>query len=292
MRFGRNRLQLAFTILWLAFTVSFAIWWFKLSIDNIGDLARLDPTRSHEWERQRRMIFWEGSAWVVLLALGGGALIGLAQRERRRVTQIREFFASFSHEIKTSLASLRLQAEALQDDLGQQTSPILGRLIGDTVRLQVQLENSLFFASQDGLQLYIQPVDFATLVERAREQWPNLEIQLEGRAKVQGDERALRAILGNLVQNAFVHGRARKIEVQVRKVEGGRVEIRVQDDGKGFQGDLSRLGEVFHRPTSTSGSGLGLYICRILLDRMGGGIQLEPATKGFAAVLTLNGEVV
>jgi signal transduction histidine kinase len=272
-------------ILWLVFTVTFAIWWFKLSTDNIAQLAELQPERAEHWDRQKRMIFWEGTSWLVLLALGGGALVGYAQKEKLRVRRIREFFASFSHEIKTSLASLRLQAEALKDDLGDTTSPILDRLVGDTVRLQVQLENSLFLASQDNLQLFVQPVKLHELVERMREQWPNLAIDFSGAATVSGDERALRTILSNLVQNAHVHGRATKIEMQLSRPQPGKVEIRVSDNGKGFDGDTAALGELFHRPKPTSGSGLGLHICRLLLTRMGGDLRLNAAGPGFQAIV-------
>lgn len=278
------------TVGWLIFTVTFAIWWFKLSMDNISQLAELQPERMEHWVRQKRMIFWEGTSWLVLLALGGGALIGFVQKEKFRVKRIREFFASFSHEIKTSLASLRLQAEALKDDLGNQTSPILDRLIGDTVRLQLQLENSLFFASQDNLQLFEQKVRLDSLVERMREQWPNLQIDFSGSANVNGDERALRTILSNLVQNAHVHGRATIIEVKSQALDSGKLEVRVSDNGKGFSGDIANLGELFHRPTPTSGSGLGLHICRLLLTRMGGDLKLESRNgQGFQAVMTVNG---
>lgn len=279
-------------IVWLVFTVTFAIWWFKLSADNIAQLAELQPERFEHWERQKRMIFWEGTSWLVLLALGGGALIGFVQKEKLRVKRIREFFASFSHEIKTSLASLRLQAEALKDDLGDQTSPILDRLIGDTVRLQVQLENSLFLASQDNLQLFVQPVKIEELVERMREGWPNLKIKLNSDCTVMGDERALRTILSNLVQNAHVHGRATEVDIQVREIQnnsGSTIEIRVSDNGKGFDGDIASLGELFHRPKTTSGSGLGLHICLLLLTKMGGDLQLKSDGQGFQAVMTMPG---
>jgi signal transduction histidine kinase len=168
----------------------FAVWWFRFSGENIALLEHLQPERMDHWQRQYRMIFWEGGSWIILLVLGGAALIALVQRESARVRRIREFFASFSHEIKTSLASLRLQAEALKDE--HINSPILDRLIGDTVRLQLQLENSLFLASQDSLQLYIQPLALDHVLERMREQWPGLKIDLVRHCQV----RVLRAITG------------------------------------------------------------------------------------------------
>lgn len=282
-----DAIRLILIVCWLVFTVTFAIWWFTLSTQHITLLQQLQPDNADHWLRQKRMIFWEGSAWIILLALGGAALIVLVQKEKSRVKRIKEFFASFSHEVKTSLASLRLQAEALKDD-AKTDSPILDRLIGDTVRLQVQLENSLFFASQDTLKLYVEPVRLSGLIERMREQWPSLKIHLSHDAVVHGDDRALRTIFSNLLQNALVHGGASKVSVDVHN-DHGRVALKVYDDGSGYQGDLDQLGQLFYRPTSSSGSGLGLYICRMLVERMGGQFYSESSAEGFRVAFVLPG---
>jgi signal transduction histidine kinase len=286
----REALKLLAIVLWLVFTVVFALWWWRFSGENIVLLSELDPSRLAHWQRQYRMIFWEGGAWLILLILGGGALIALVQREQWRVRRIREFFASFSHEIKTSLASLRIQAEALKDEHIEMSSPILDRLIGDTVRLQLQLENSLFLASQDNLQLYIQPLTLEQLLERMREQWPGLKIELKRPCTVQADERALRTILSNLLQNAIVHGGATEVVVDPQ-MQNGRVEISLVDNGTGFAGARGNLGRLFHRPKPSSGSGLGLYICRVLLAKMNGQMNLSPTDRGFAVLLSLQGSL-
>lgn len=287
----RELLKMILIVIWLIFTVAFAVWWFTFSVDHISTLAQLQPDRLAHWERQKRMVFWEGTSWLVLLVLGGAALVGLVQREKLRSKRIREFFASFSHEVKTSLASLRVQAEALQDDLGSDSSPILNRLVSDTVRLQLQLENSLFLASQDDLKLYIEAMKVSALVERMREQWPNLRIELKGDGNVRGDVRALRTILSNLVQNSHVHGKANTIYINVESTSGAQLRILVRDDGRGFDGPALKLGELFHRPESTSGSGLGLYISQMLMRKMGGELSFDLSGKGFCTVLDLEGDV-
>lgn len=286
----RDWLRLFWIFFWLAFTVTFAIWWFQLSSQHISLLMELQPDRADHWGRQQRMIFWEGSAWIILLALGGGALIVLVQKEKLRVHRIREFFASFSHEVKTSLASLRLQAEALKDEAST-SSPILDRLIGDTVRLQVQLENSLFFASQDNLQLYVEPLQLGALVERMREQWPTLKIQLEGDVRLKADDRAMRTIFSNVLQNALVHGNANTVFVRTQSA-GSMVRVTIQDDGTGFKGEADHLGELFHRATPASGSGLGIYISGLLIKKMGGRLHREfgNGKGGFTFAFDLPGD--
>lgn len=277
--------------MWLLFTVCFALWWIKLGTTHVTELARLQPEQSAHWQRQERMILWEGLAWVILLIIGGLALITSVLREKRRVLQIREFFASFSHEIKTSLASLRLQAESLQADKKFADSPVLDRLVGDTVRLQLQLENSLFFSSQDHLQLFAEDLPMKLLFERLSQQWPGLNIEFNRDCILRADERALRTILSNLIQNSILHGHASKVTVETANASSGKVELVLSDNGRGFGQDLNQLGRVFHRPEATSGSGLGLYICRLLARKMNGELRLNPVAQGFQARLILPGEL-
>ncbi|MBX3022666.1 MAG: HAMP domain-containing histidine kinase [Bdellovibrionales bacterium] len=285
----REALKLFLIFFWLVFTVTFAIWWFKFSIDNISTLIQLQPEQMDHWLRQKRMVLWEGSAWLVLLVGGGIALVVLVQKEKRRVRQIREFFASFSHDVKTSLASLRVQAESLTDDMPG--SPILDRLIGDTVRLQLQLENSLFLASQDDLSLYIERLRLSQLVERLREQWPAVKIDLEGEATVQGDERALRTILSNLTKNAISHGRATEVRLTAENAGPRMVRVRFSDNGEGFEGSIQELGKLFHRPKANSGSGVGIYISRLLVEKMHGRMHLHADNHGFRVDVEMPGEL-
>ncbi len=287
----RETVKLNLAMFWLVFTVAFAFWWFKLSLDHVTQLGELQPEKAAHWIGQRRMIFWEGVAWLVLLALGGGALIFLAKRERQRVRSLRGFFASFSHEVKTSLASLRLQAEALKDDWQGASSPTLDRLIGDTVRLQLQLENSLFFASQDDLRLYAQTISLEKMMARLREHWPGVEFNVTRGCNLRGDERALYTVFSNLIQNSIVHGRAKRVLIEPEKALNGSVRLTFSDDGCGFQGSIEELGQLFHRPTPQSGSGLGLYIGKMLMQRMGGGLEIKRTSSGFCAEILAPGEI-
>jgi signal transduction histidine kinase len=255
----------------------------------VSQLAKLQPELSEHWARQERMILIEGFAWVVLLIIGGVALVASVLRAKRRGLQIREFFASFSHEIKTSLASLRLQAESLQADKKFAGSPVLDRLVGDTVRLQLQLENSLFFSSEEHLKLFEEDIPLRVLFERIGPQWPGLAIDLKRDCVLRADDRALRTILSNLIQNAIMHGHATKVTIDPGPAADGKVTLNVADDGRGFHKDLNQLGRLFHRPENTSGSGLGLYICRLLARKMNGELKLIPVSQGFQAQLVLPG---
>jgi len=101
------------------------------------------------------------------------------------------------------------------------------------------------------------------------------------------DARALESVLTNLVQNAVIHGHATQVDVQVRP-NAGRLSVAVIDNGRGFDGDLGQLGELFVRHAPSSGSGVGLYIVRRLLTAMNGTITFRNGEmKGLVALLEL-----
>jgi len=194
---------------------------------------------------------------------------------------VEEFFAAFTHDAKTALASLRLQAESLREDFaGAEPSPLLDRLLSDTLRLQLQLENSLFLVNLTRGALFFEPLRLGDRIDALRHHWPELSITQDGDGITMADARALESILTNLVQNSVTHGRATKVEVSVRQDGDGRLRVRVTDNGCGFQGDPSQLGKLFVRHARSSGSGVGLYIARQLLKRMNGSISFRSANAG------------
>ncbi len=245
------------------------------------------------------MLIWEGGSWLLLLFGGGTTLIYLIWRQREQARKLRLFLATFSHDVKTALTSLRLQTDILREE--SQTKPpltALSRLESDVVRLQLQLENSLFLASQGSLPLLVEKLNLKELVDVWRDHWPQLTLELKGNATLIGDRRALESILTNLFQNSRVHGRAKMVTIQVMERDPSFVNIRVIDDGNGFQGNLSKLGRLFERHNPSSGSGIGLYSVVTLIKKMGGQVHFiahESYSKnktGFCVEMILPGVIV
>ena len=176
----------------------------------------------------------------------------------------------------------------LKDLASEAPNPILERLLKDTLRLQLQLENSLFLVNLRSGQLLSEALQVSRIVESLRFHWPDVALKLIGDGAVWADIRALESVLTNLVQNAVIHGQAELVTITVRPIGGDRLQILVADDGHGFHGDFSRLGSLFTRHTKSSGSGVGLYISRQLVKRMGGALTFAPgAAGGFVAALSL-----
>ncbi len=138
---------------------------------HLGDLEGPDAA---QLGRVTRMLILEGVMLVGMLVAGGIALLIAIRLEQRRRRDMRAFFMAFTHDLKTSLASLRLQAEALREDLPEAAgNPNLQRMLKDSVRLQLQLENALFLTKTDGA-VFIEAIHVRTLVDYLRDDLPEL----------------------------------------------------------------------------------------------------------------------
>lgn len=289
MKRKRNWIVISLVGLWVAFTVTLAGWWLVFGLRQLDLIKRLSLQGAPDLHRYYQMLLWEGGILIASLIGGGLALFYYARREQKRHAQVEEFFAAFTHDAKTALASLRLQAESLREDFANAGSnPLLDRLLSDTLRLQLQLENSLFLVNLTRGKLFLEPIVLSERIDTLRLHWPDLTITQTGDGVVMADARALESILTNLVQNAITHGRATEVSVDVRRSRDGRLSVRLTDNGNGFQGDVNQLGKLFVRHTRGSGSGVGLYIARQLLKRMRGAISFRGGSGGgFVAELEL-----
>src|SRR2546429_8800060 len=202
----RNWIVIVLVGLWVVFTVTLAAWWLIFGLRQLDLINQSNLEGAVQLHRHYQMLLWEGGILIVSLIGGGMALFYYARREQKRHAQVEEFFAAFTHDAKTALASLRLQAESLKEDLGANPSPLLDRLLQDTLRLQLQLENSLFLVNLPTGRLLNQPVRIGQIVDALRYHWPDLSIIQKGDGVVTGDIRALESVLTNLIHNAVTHG--------------------------------------------------------------------------------------
>lgn len=277
----RNRIVIGLVGLWVVFTVTLAGWWLVFGLRQLDLLNRLNLEGAADFHRHYQMLLWEGGILIISLIGGGLALFYYARREQKRHAQVEEFFAAFTHDAKTALASLRLQAESLREDFANaEPSPLLDRLLSDTLRLQLQLENSLFLVNLTRGKFFLEPISLSDRVDTLRHHWHQLVITQSDDGVVMADVRALESVLTNLVQNSVTHGRATEVNVNVKRTVDGRLIVRVADNGSGFNGDLDQLGKLFVRHTRGSGSGVGLYIVRQLVKRMNGTISFTGGSPG------------
>lgn len=209
--------------------------------------------------------------------------------ERTRLEEAREvFIANAAHELRTPLATLAGIGETLATHLHRMTSEEIEACLA-ALRRQGQRANQLVGNLLDLTQLdggrstlELAPIPIASAVRRALETAPaptgvRVLTSIPDGLVVRADAVRLEQVLVNLLVNAYRYG-GPNIALKGRN-EGGMVRLDVTDDGPGADAALvPELFEPFTRgPVSTEvgGSGIGLALCRRLVEAFGGNIGYE-----------------
>lgn len=214
-------------------------------------------------------------------------------REREQEEQRSTFISVISHELQTPIAIIKGYASTLaRSDAALNPEALRTRLkaIEEEADRLNKLVGNLLYASRiqaGGLQMDITPLDLAPLIERVAERLrvknPEATISLDLPAHlptVMADRERIEEVLQNLLENAIKYspGKAR-ITVTCRTT-GDEVTVSISDQGMGIS--LREQSEIFERfqragnsKSSIQGAGLGLYICRAIVEAHGGRIWVE-----------------
>jgi PAS domain S-box-containing protein len=205
-----------------------------------------------------------------------------------------DFVATASHELRTPLAAvygavrtLRREDVELSDD---DRTTFLEMIESESLRLS-HIVDQILLAGQldaDAVELSLsecKPAAIAAgVIESALLHLPegiSLSLRAEEDLSITCDENKLRQVLVNLLDNAIKYSpEGGKVEILVEQA-GGRCEMEVSDEGLGIpSSEREKIFEKFYRldpqqTTGVGGSGLGLYICRELVERMNGWLSVE-----------------
>src|SRR4051812_19106240 len=242
--------------------------------------------------------------WLSVTAVGfedGSVYAFRDLTEERAVEGLKsDFVSTISHELRTPLAAIYGAALTLRREdvlLGEpQRAGLLEVIASESDRL-ARIVNDVLWVSRlesDGLRTSIEPCDglvlARTVVDAARHYIPptiKLELNAPKDAPlVMADPDKVRQVLTNLVDNAVKYSPdGGRVRLAVNVV-GSQLRYSVSDEGLGVPpAEHRRIFEKFYRldPDLTrgvGGTGLGLYISRELLERMGGRIWVESSGEG------------
>ncbi|HEY4026201.1 MAG TPA: HAMP domain-containing sensor histidine kinase [Candidatus Dormibacteraeota bacterium] len=203
-----------------------------------------------------------------------------ANEERRRT-----FLADVTHELRTPLAVIRGQAEAIADGVYPGDADHVSPIIDAARTLEVLTEDlrTLALADAGSLVLALEPVDLAALAHdavaafQAQAEAGGVALTAETDPDLPHadlDPARMRGVVGNVVSNALRHTPAGgAVCIRVRALAGG-IEMAVTDTGEGISPDLlPHVFERFVRAPGSRGSGLGLAIARDVVTAHGGTID-------------------
>lgn len=246
----------------------------------------------------------ERRLWVKAIPAGVIAALGIAvtlmafTMQRRREAYIRlrsSLLTAVTHELKTPLASIRAMAETLERRLegDQRARDYPRRIVRSSERLAFLVDNILSFARLDRESWRLQRtlVPLTALVARVRERAEvmappgerlgNLKparfsVDVAPSLLLEVDPELVQLLLANLVDNAMRYATADEVHITVTgRVEADEVIVSVADDGPGLGKARRDEGRGEREPArAVGGTGLGLVLCRLIMDLHGGQMRL------------------
>jgi len=300
---SRKKLNLATAIYWmlLLYIIAALIWWFiSLSTQNISmrdlKIRELNTTNqkitnskfyqqelnkiNEEYKRNKFKYLGEGSIFLLLILVGAGFIYRSVRRQFIMQQQQQNFMMAVTHELKTPVSVVRLNLETIQRYTlePEKQKKLIRMTLEETERLNF-LTNNILISSQlegGGYKLSKEELDLSGLFKDCildfRNRFPERIFieEIEPDADVKGDALLLQMMINNLLENAIKYSPKEGQVNAALKKHPGSIELLVMDQGPGIaETEKKKIFSKFYRigneaTRKTQGTGLGLYLCRII----------------------------
>lgn len=209
------------------------------------------------------------------------------ERLQRFVQDRTRMLAAISHDLRTPITSLRLQAELIEDKEAR------GKILETLDEMQRMTEATLAFSRDEASMETSRTVDLNALIDSLCQDLAEMgmDVSFEGGKKIPYTCRpiSLKRAIRNLIENAVSYGGSARVRLQP---SDGEFRILIQDDGPGIpEQDRELVFQPFvrleeSRSKQTGGIGLGMAIARSIVRKHGGDIHLD-SVKSLGLTVTV-----
>ena len=220
----------------------------------------------------------------------------LTDRLKAMDKQKDEFISMAAHELRAPMTAIKgYVSMVLEGDTGDIPEKARGfladannindrliRLVNNMLNVgRIEEGRMVYQIEEENLSNAVRMVfsQFAPEAERKGLEY-KLEIPSHIKDKVKVDPDRVQEIIGNFLSNAVKYTDKGFIKVKLSQHDSGRIRCEVVDTGPGIsKEEQEKLFQKFHRVESnvgkTTGTGLGLYICKLLVEKFGGKIGIK-----------------
>lgn len=216
--------------------------------------------------------------------------IGEVQRERK---EYREYIEQWIHEVKTPITAMKLICE-------NNRCSFSGELMAELEKINRFTEQALYYARSEHTEkdYSVREISFGDVIHGAVAdnkyllRQNNVTVAVgDVEYSICSDEKWLRFILDQLISNAVKYHTDHPVLYFSAVKENDRIVLSVKDNGTGIpESDLPRIFEKGftgqNGRTVHSSTGIGLYLCRRLCDKLGIGISADSVGKGTVVSLS------
>ena len=253
------------------------------------------------WRQQRAMVFHGRSRTELLahsareLALSNAALEASARDLERSNLELEQFAYIASHDLQEPLRMVvgyvQLLEKRLAGTLDAETTDFMRFAVDGASRMQALIQDVLAYSGVTAKGQPIEPVDSAAALQEAlallagRIADSGAQINAQPLPIVMADRTQLVQVFQNLIGNAIKFCKIGVPQVQVDAArEPGRWRFSVTDNGIGiapeYRAQVFVIFKRLHTRREYPGTGIGLAICKRIIERHGGEIGVESAPGG------------
>lgn len=218
--------------------------------------------------------------------------------EKEAIENNKTVIATLSHDIKTTIASIRAYAEGLEANMDtsvERRNRYLSVIMKKCDEV-TKLTNDLFLHSLsdlEKLQINSEVVELKPFLTEVLDGMEHREIQITGEVpqiSVQADRKRFEQVLENIITNARKYAPGTAIHLWVEQ-EQEACQVHIKDGGTGIlPEDMPFILEKFYRGKNVEnqpGAGLGLYIVDYIMKQMDGRVELRNCSDGLEVILEL-----